>query len=237
VRSIGPLLFAAAICSLAVTSNARAVPLLGPVLPYTSFNDSPFKGKSFSSFKLVSMTDYADGPLTVPGVTITPPGSQVIGPGGLIDSVDGAGNNGHSLFSGCGACGLTFTFSAAVLGQLPTAAGIVWTDGDFVIHFSAVDANGNSLRQINDSSGCDFATCGDGDPDNYRFFGAIDPIGIKSITISNDGGGIEVDHLQFGVLSTSRSVPEPSTLAIFAAGILAVFGFGVMRTRRRARAA
>jgi hypothetical protein len=193
---------------------ANAGPLNGPMFPYESFNDSPFKSMSFTWFDLVDMTALPNGPFSTPGVTVTPAGSAtVIGPGGEIDSVDGMGNNGHSLFSACGACGLTFTFDAAVLGSLPTAAGIAWTDGVFKIHFSAVDANGNSLGQINDATGCDF-TCGDGDPSHFRFFDAIDPVGIKSITISNDGGGIEVDHLQFGLLAPQSPVPEPSTMAV-----------------------
>ena len=161
MERIRPLLLAVS-CTLALNTSAQALPLLGPVLPYESFNDSPFKAMSFSSFKLVSMTDLPDGAFSFPGVTVTPAGSAfVIGPGNEVDSVDGLGNNGHSLFSACGSCGLTFTFDKAVLGSLPTAAGIAWTDGLFAIHFSAVDAFGNSLGQINDSSGCDFS-CGDG---------------------------------------------------------------------------
>ena len=207
--------------------------LIGPILPYESFNDSPFKGLNFSSFELISMTNLPDGTFTVPGITVTAAGGvSVIGPGFAIDSVDGQGNNGHSLFSGCGACGITFTFDSAVLGAFPTDAGIVWTDGLRPIHFSAIDANGNSLGQIDDSSGCDFS-CGDGNPDNYRFYGVTDPTGIKSITISNDGGGIEVDHLQFGVLAPVSGVPEPSSagLILFTAGVF--LSSAAWRRRRR----
>jgi hypothetical protein len=210
--------------------TAQADPLIGPIQPYESFNDSPFKGLNFTDFQLISMTNLPDGAFSVPGVTATA-GLQVVGPGGAIDSVDGAGNNGHSLFSGCGSCGITFTFDSAVLGFLPTNAGIAWTDGVRLIHFSAIDANGNSLGQIDDNTCCDFNE-GDGNPANFRFFGAVDSAGIKSITISNDGGGIEVDHLQFGLISPSNgSVPEPSTaaLALFTAG----FFLTVVRQRRR----
>src|SRR5690348_1110591 len=41
VERIRPLLLAVS-CSLALTTSAQALPLLGPVLPYESFNDSPF---------------------------------------------------------------------------------------------------------------------------------------------------------------------------------------------------
>ena len=43
--------------------------------------------------------------------------------------IDGSGLNGHSLFSGSGATGITFTFNQSTLGAFPTKAGIVWTDG------------------------------------------------------------------------------------------------------------
>jgi PEP-CTERM motif-containing protein len=160
----------------------------------------------------------------VPGVGLTGASPEILAPGPLIDSADG-GNAGQSLFSGCGACGFTFTFDAAVLGSLPTAAGIVWTDGDFNIHFSAIDANGTSIGTINDNSGCDFSSCGDGDPSNYRFYGATDALGIKSITISNDGGGIEVDHLQFGVLAPTASVPEPGSVFLLGSSLVGLTGW------------
>lgn len=145
-----------------------------------------------------------------------------MGRGGAIDSVDGHGNAGHSLFSGDGAGGFTFTFDPVALGFTPTAAGIVWTDGVLPIHFSAVDANGIPIAGgITDSTGCDF-TCGDGNPTHFRFYGVEDSVGIKSITInSTGGGGIEVDHLQFAMLP-SIAVPEPSSivLMLLAAGTL-----------------
>jgi hypothetical protein len=154
----------------------------------------------------------------------------VIGPGSQIDSVDGMGNNGLSLFSGDGGTGITFSFDKNVLGYLPTAAGIVWTDGIIPITFSARDALGNSLGSISDSNPGDFLD-GDGNPEHFRFYGIINSAGISSIRISSSAaGGIEVDHLQFGVLSTATGVPEPSTMALM------VFGFALLLgglTRRR----
>ena len=203
--------------------GAHADGVIGPV-----FGPSPFDALTFSSFQLVKMTDLSVGPVgatLVPGVGLTGASPEILAPGPEIDSADG-GNAGQSLFSFCGACGFTFTFDAAVLGSLPTAAGIVWTDGDFVIHFSAIDGNGNSIGTINDSSGCDFNSCGDGNPSNYRFYGATDALGIKSITISNDGGGIEVDHLQFGVLApTPSSVPEPGSFFLLGSSLVGLTGW------------
>ena len=221
--------FALWLCLLIGVTPLHAA-LIGPVQPYESGNDSPFK--SFPNFTLVDMTLLPDGLFSLAGVTgvTATAGIEIVGPGGEIDSVDGMGNNGHSLFSGCGSCGITFTFDPNALGFLPTAAGIVWTDGVLKIHFSAIDANGHSIGQIDDGSGCDF-TCGDGNPTHFRFFGVTDPVGIKSITISNDFGGIEVDHLQFATLPTQGSVPEPSSVALM------MLGGGVLlaAARRRSR--
>jgi hypothetical protein len=226
--------FAVAAWMLVSATAARANGFLPIVQPYESFNDSPFKGMNFSIFTLVSMTDLKSGQVfdgQVPGVT-TNVQPVVIGPGSQVDSVDGMGNNGNSLFSGDGGTGITFFFDKNVLGYLPTAAGIVWTDGFIPITFSAKDAFGVSLGSIMDSNPGDFSN-GDGNPEHFRFYGVTDSAGISSITISSGGGGgIEVDHLQFGVLSTG--VPEPPTMALTLLGM--VFLLTAAARRRRADA-
>lgn len=223
------ILLSVGIMVLGGMTVVKADGFLPVVQPYNSFNDSPFKTMSFTSFRLVSMTSLPTGAFNglVPGVTTDVP-AQVLGPGSAIDSVDGAGNNGNSLFYGDGSTGITFTFDRNVLGFLPTAAGIAWTDGYVPIHFSATDGLGNPLGQVDNSACCDFSS-GDGNPANYRFFGVINSGGISSIHISNTGGGIEVDHLQFGLLAPASAVPEPSsmTLTLFGAGFL------LAATRRR----
>jgi hypothetical protein len=222
--SLGRLTVALALGVLlaACVPSAQASSVFGPIIPYESFSDSPFNGLSFTYFHLIKMSDLPDGPFSATGVTISPafPSTVVIGPGFAVDSVDGE-NAGHSLFSGNGAAGITFTFDKTILGALPTDVGIAWTDGVRLIHFSAIDGNGNSLGQIDDNTCCDFNS-GDGNPANYRLFYAIDPAGISSIHISNDGGGIEVDHLQYGLAATS-GVPEPSTIMLTLLGVGALF--------------
>ena len=225
------------IWALAAPAGARA-DIIGPVLGYQSFSDSPFSTMNFSSFQLVKMSDLPVGfvgPSLVPGVQLYSGGDgQIYGPSSITDSVDGQGGNGNSLFSASGSPGFTFTFDASVLGSLPTAAGIVWTDGILNIHFSAIDANGNTIGSITDNTGCDY-TCGDGatgyeSGKNYRFFGVTDALGIKSISISNDSGGIEVDHLQFGVLAPTAAVPEPDSLLTLSAALCLL----CLKFRRRA---
>ncbi len=108
----------------------------------------------------------------------------------------------------------------------------MWTDGDGPSRtFKAFDQFGKSLGTIIDSSPLFFSTGGDGDFHNYRFFGVANPGGISSIFIANDGGGIEVDHLQFG-FGPSRALPELSTWAMMIVG----FGLTAWRLHSRNRA-
>jgi hypothetical protein len=208
--------------SLAAGGGAQAA-LIGPLLPYDGFSDSPFFGKSFSYFHLET---FEEGALTAPGVAAS--AGVVVGPGEFVDSVDGGGPAGHSFFNGCGSCGITFSFDAGVLGKLPTSVGIVWTDGDGPDrHFEAFDEHGASLGTITDGSPLFFSSGGDGDAANYRFFGVTNPGGVSSIFISNDGGGIEVDHLQYG--AARGGVPEPVSWALMIGG----FGLAGATLRRR----
>jgi PEP-CTERM motif len=218
-------LLATAAFALGIASGAHAGTVIGPILPYYGIAQSPFNGLPFSYFHLET---FEEGSLTVPGVIAS---AGTVGTGPLYDSVEGPGPLGHSLFSGSGAAGITFTFNAGVLGGLPTDVGIVWTDGDGPNRtFKAFDQNGSLIGTITDSTQKFYSTGGDGDPANYRFFGAINAGGISSIFIANDSGGIEVDDLQYGLSANIGGVPEPSTWAMM---ILGFAGVGFMAYRRR----
>lgn len=155
---------------------------------------------------------------------------SIIGPGqfnGSRDSVDvddgaldGSGLAGHSWFSGNGAAGVTFTFVGVTL---PTAFGIVWTDGSGAVTFSAMDGNGNSLGSITPAAFADGSSSGTTAED--RFFGVTFDGGIKSIFIKNSSGGIEVDHIQHGTMAAPVPVP--------AAGWLLLTGLAGLAARRR----
>lgn len=54
---------------------------------------------------------------------------------------------------------------------------------------------------------------------------------MKSVFVSNSGGGIEVDHIQYGVMA---AVPEPGTWALMLGGGLQL---ALRGTRRRGKAA
>ena len=225
---LSALLGAGLLASALSCGVANAGSVIGPILPYFGISDSPFNGLPFSYFNLDT---FEGGTGLSPGVTASAGAPD--GPGPLIDSVEGPGALGVSWFSGCGSCGITFTFDKTVLGNLPTNVGIVWTDGDGPNRtFQAFDQNGALIGTIVDPSQKFFSTGGDDDPSNYRFFGATNPDGISSIFIANDGGGIEVDDLQFGFLSSG--VPEPSTWAMM---LLGFAGIGFMAYRLKSKPA
>ena len=181
-----------------------------------SGKDSPFAEESFNYFYL---EDFEDGLVNTLGVSAS---SGVVTSPGSSDSIDaddgtinGSGLPGRSYFGPLGgSVGFTFTFDAITLGSLPTHAGIVWTDGATFndVTFEAFDADNNSLGTI-------FApNIGDGDINGGtaedRFFGVTNTGGISAIRIVSpaalgaSGAGIEVDHLQYGLITT----PEPSTI-------------------------
>jgi hypothetical protein len=220
-------------CLGVVSAPLAQAGLLGPT-PYLSFNDSPFIGLIVGDY--FHNETFEDGLLNTPGLsTASGFGGNVIGGipvGGLIDSVDaddglidGSGSRGRSYFRAAGATGFVFQFSASLLGALPTHAGLVWTDGQFntTVTFEAFDAANLSLGTIAASgfSGNTFT----GQTNEDRFFGISHAGGISAIKITHPGGGIEVDHVQYGrLLEPNATVPEPTSLAIWGlVGLLATY--------------
>lgn len=205
------------------TASMAQASLIGPS-PYLSAADSPFSPSSgFTYFYLENFEDHL---LNTPGVTASTGGatSIVFGPSihDSVDaddgSIDGSGLMGDSFFTESGA-GITFTFNAGVLGSLPSVAGIVWTDGAGTLTFEAFGPSNQSLGILtgNHSDGS-FS----GGTAEDRFYGVVNAGGISRIRISNNGAGIEVDHLQYGLQGTVSSVPEPASLTLFGIGLLAM---------------
>ena len=206
----------------------------GPItpLPYLSFSDSPFNGKSFEYFHL---EDFEDGALNTPGVTAN--AGMLLSPSVTTDAVDadmgpmdGSGQGGRTLYTSFATNSLAFDFDVLALSVLPTYVGLVWTDvggagavsGLGLVEFGAFDHLGASL-------GVTSAILGDGDVTGAtaedRFFGFFHAAGISRIEMRMpDSTDWEVDHLQYG-----KAIPEPGAFAL--AGLAIVGLFVVRRVR------
>ncbi len=145
--------------------------------------------------------------------------------GSLVDSVaaDSPGI-GRSWFSLNGGAGVTFSFTGPVL---PTAFGLVVTDASGPVTFSAFDGLGASLGEWT-RTGFQDGGSGGGTAED-RFFGVTSAGGIASIKVTSAGGGLELDHLQYGQMVAA--VPEPGSWALLLAGL----GATALRLRQRAR--
>ena len=229
-------------------STAQAGPI-GGLVPggYSGFADSPLSSVTFNDyFYLEDFEDYfgratawSPGEVSTPGVTggNGGPVSYTFGPA-IHDSVDeddgvldGFGLQGESWFFSNGSGGVSFDFDDSILGNLPTHAGLVWTDGsaNVTVTFEAFDGSGTSLGTIVLGG---VGTAGNGGQTiEDTFFGWTDAGGIGSIAMSHVGGGIEVDHLQYGrdVRDPGGNIPEPSVLVLLAAGLI---GLGFTRRRK-----
>lgn len=189
-----------------VPGGPDVVPL-GP-LPYREFADSPFATDTPSEY--FYLEDFEDHLVNTPGV-VSELGvmSGSFGYPTLIDSVDGDDKDAtNDACVGCDAYfnlngqeGVAFRFDANVLKRLPTHVGIAFTDASSVsdVVFTAFDANDNVLVKITGTNLADEVVKTSCLED--RFFGVIAPQGVQRITFYSTNGGIEADHLQYGVMN------------------------------------
>jgi hypothetical protein len=214
--------------SLAASATAQYV---GPT-PYLQASDSPLLAAG--SFTYYNLENFEDATLA-PGLTAIG-GSRVL-PGAQTDSVDGddglldgSGAAGHAYISVPASSVFEFSFDAGVLGNLPTHAGVVWTDvgittsgalGISDVLFEAFDATNTSLGLFGTFTLGDGSTFGGTAED--RFFGIANPTGISRIVISMPNStDWEVDHVQYGY------IPTPGAIVFFGVG-----GLMLARSRRR----
>ncbi len=203
------------------------VEFIFPAPPYLSLDDSPFDLLSKGSDFL--WEDFEDGLLNSLGLSGS--GGEVRFPGNFTDSVDfddgvldGFGTAGHDYWTFPPTEGslARFEFDAEVLGGLPRAVGVVWTDGNFkaVTVFRAYGPDGEILGSMEFTSLDDGLSQGQTAED--RFMGAIYAGGISAIEIRADLGRLELDHVQYG-----NMIPSPGALAL-----LSLAGVFRRRTRR-----
>lgn len=175
----------------------------GPILaePYLCDTTGPFAGVQFDSY--FYFDDFDDKVIDLPGLTSSSQAFSDSSGAALVDSVDcddgvvdGKCTGCNALFASTGS--LELTFDAQVLGDLPTHVGMVWTDGSYnaTVTLTAYDASDaviylETAEGIGDNSNY-------GETDEDRFFGVVSSGGVQRVTISNPGGGIEIDHLQYG---------------------------------------
>ncbi|PQA86707.1 VPLPA-CTERM sorting domain-containing protein [Hyphococcus luteus] len=201
--------------------------------------DSPFAGADFSGGYFY-LENFEDAALDTPGVSASAGNVASLSgfSGAIIDSVDEDDGSVDGQCVGCdswfyssGPTGITFTFNEAVLGALPTHAGIVWTDGANDIQFEAFDADGDSLGVFGP-----FMNAGPGVADQDvvedTFLGVIAATGVSAFHVFSGSAGIEVDHLQYGLanLDGVSDVPVPAALPLFLAGLA---GLGAARRRKK----
>ena len=190
----------------APTGPPCAAPPIAPpyILPfhYLKKADSPFLASINDGTTFFD--DFEDGTIDLPGIGL--PGATVTTRGGaLTDSVDGddgildgSGINGRNIFSG----NITITFDAAVLGGFPDHVGVVWTDGGqgAATDIEAFDAFGASFGVQRFFFADGFIT---GETAEDCFVGVVYPAGISALRIQNLAGGLELDHLQYGLAGAS----------------------------------
>lgn len=218
------LFAAAATVAAALPAASLAATFYGPSA-YTSQGDAPYHAADFSDY--FYLEDVEDNLVNTPGLNVSGhciSGFDCFVGSAITDSVGNGGDGtiGKSVWS----AGLTeITFDAAVLGGLPSFAGLVWTDGNNPIVFEAFDHLGVSLGVLNGdhADGTFAATLGDD-----RFYGVYAAGGISKLRISNPPG-TEVDHIQYGGTLVQGGIPEPSTWAVV------ILGFGLMGATLRRR--
>jgi hypothetical protein len=227
----GPL----SVVALLAEPFAANATLVGPI-PYRCFADYPSVRAAFSAFPL---EDFESDALSESSAIVMP-GSwgNASNSGGTAMEVSAAG--GETWFASSDAS-LTFTFSSALLGSLPTDAGLLWTDiglanvrsGLDSVLFEAFDASHNLLGVIGPSSLGDGLFAGQTAED--RFFGVTSPGGIASIRITSlssterDMDQPQQDAAEFmKAMGLARDGESPTFLALLIVG-----SAGVQFKRRR----
>jgi hypothetical protein len=125
--------------------------------------------------------------------------------------IDGSGSSG-SVFGHTSTAFPTF-IDFAFTGTLPTAAGLVWTDGiGGTVSFAAFGPAGQLLGQIGPYALAQPGNTGQTAED--RFFGVQYAGGISRIRIIDTSRNFEVDHVQYGNAPSAGLPPVTLTATV-----------------------
>lgn len=204
LRALAPAFIA---LSTALGTDALAggpvATFLGPTA-YKSTADSPFDLSALGSTSILE--NFEDGVNNLPGVTMTV--GSINPPSATTDSVDaddgvinGVGTGGHSWLVPANQI-LNVTFSADVLGGLPTEVGFVLTStgSNATITISVFGPTGlfEGFKNYN------FPAGPNGSVNDDFFIGVTFPAGISAFAVTTVPNTMEMDHFQF-------VLPDPAT--------------------------
>jgi len=194
----------------AATVFAQSEPVFFGPTPYLSSDDIP---EGFYAGGVPDVLEDLEDDILDPVMFGTPGGPH--DPSPMTDSVDaddgeidGWGFDGHCWTVGGGPASFYTYFSP----PLPTAAGIVWTDGSGDVIFEAYDPNHDSLGTIGPFNLEDGFNNGGTAED--RFFGVQNSDGILRIDLRKiPTTTMDIDHVQYGSAGTVVSVPDQMSVA------------------------
>lgn len=214
------MLLALASAGMAAIAGTAFAGTMGPVA-YSRLNDSPLMATANSLY----IETFEDGLANTYGVSYS--AGYVLNPSIWTDSVDGddglvdgLGRGGRSYYVPNAISGVEISFSPIFESSngLPTCAGFVWTDGLNPVLVQAFNAQGQIIGTLNGEHADDNYQ---GTTEDDRFYGFEWGEGISKIRITSaTPGGVEFDHVQFGM------IPTPASLALVGIG-------GLLVARRR----
>jgi hypothetical protein len=212
--------------------------LVNPI-PYTSFASNSYVRALFDCFDVEDLEDSSLSASGDPALHGMAPRSAGL-PDLVVEDANSileSGASGRTWYFN-GVSSITFTFGAALLGALPTHAGLVWTNlglanvrkGFDSVLFEAFDTMNNSVGLVGPSALGDGLFAGQTVED--RFFGITSASGIGSVRISLLNSTQQgLDNLQYDFPRFTQSVANSDPAVTLAVLVVGCAGDGFTRRR------